>query len=367
MADADRRPPAAVKQPAKKKSAQPKKKELAGKPAREQFSIKKDLLENTPAYSFFQAIRLLRYYAGREGMRDDERFLSENLRVRPDMSLGFPGTDMTDMREERDEDSLQYHITATFLGLYGASSPLPTFYTEELLDDANEDVDVVRDFIDIVNIPLYPLLIRAWTKYRAMIKVVDEQDKDYIERMFCLCGFGMPELRAKVKHPNQLLRYIGLFTQWPRSAMGLATMLSDALGKVPVDVEPCVHRRVCIPEDQRLQLGIVNNVLGEEAVLGEMVDDRLGKIKVRIGPMDATKYHDCLPGTDRYEWIVQLIQLYLVEPLECDIELVVQPEEVHCVQLGNMSWSALGLDTWSFSSESPGLAEAIFHPRENTL
>jgi len=351
MADADRRSSAAVK---RKPKALP---------------VKQDLIENTPGYSFFQAIRLLRFFAGREGMKDDERFLNENLRVRPQLSLGFPGTDMTNMREVRDDDEgvLQYHITATFLGLYGSSSPLPTFYTEDLLDDQNEDLDVVRDFVDIVNTPLYPLIIRAWSKYRLSIKVLDEREPDYLERLYCLCGLGLPELREGIQHPYRLLRYTGLFTQWPRSALGLKTLLSDALGGVPVDVEPCKRRRVRIPDDQRLQLGVQGNALGEDAVLGELVDDRLGKIAVHIGPMHAEDYHATLPNTDRYEWVIQLIRLYLVEPLTCELEFSMIPEDTRHAELGGFTWAALGLDTWLYSSEIPEQAKATFQVTEFTL
>lgn len=351
MADEDRRPPAAVK---RKQAALP---------------VKQDLLEKTPAYSFFQAIRLLRYFAGREGMQDDERFLNENLRVRPQLSLAFPGTDMADMLEVRDDDEgiLQYHITATFMGLYGSSSPLPTFYTEDLLDDLTEDLDVVRDFIDIVNIPLYPLIIRAWTKYRLLIKVLDEREPDYLERLYCLCGLGLPELREDIQHPYRLLRYTGLFSQWPRSALGLKTLLSDALGGVPVDVEPCKHRRVRIPDDQRLQLGMQGNSLGQDSVLGELVDDRLGKIAIHIGPMNADDYHDTLPGTDRYEWIIQLIRLYLVEPLTCQLEYSMIPEETRHAELGGFTWAQLGHDTWLYSSQVPREARATFQVTEFTL
>lgn len=341
--------------------------------------VKQDLLENPQSFGFFQAIRLLRLFAGQQGLHDDERFLTENLRVRPHLSLGFPGTDLVEMREERgeeEEDSgLRYHITATFLGLYGSASPLPTFYTEELLDDANDDIDVARDFIDIVNSPLYPLIIRAWTKYRLPIKVVDEQAKEYIERLFCLAGLGLPELRATLSEPTKLLRYIGLFSQWPRSALGLKTLLGDTLGMeetespgpVPVQVTPCVLRQVKIPDDQRCTLGQANHQLGEDAVCGEQIADRLGKIAVHVGPLSDRLYHACLPGSPLFHWITVAVRLYMAQPLDCDLELKLAPEQARTARLGGGKWSALGLDTWIFSSEQPEKACAWFPIKEYTL
>jgi len=41
---------------------------------------------------------------------------------------------------EVERDGHRFLITATFLGLYGVSSPLPTFYTEDLMDEASQDI-----------------------------------------------------------------------------------------------------------------------------------------------------------------------------------------------------------------------------------
>ncbi len=341
--------------------------------------LRQDLLDNPQRYGFFQAIRLLRLFACREGGCDDARFLNDNLRIRPDLSLAFPGTDMTDLSEERDDDqdeAPRYHITATFLELYGSASPLPTFYTEELLDDASDDNTVVRDFVDIVNSPLYPLIIRAWSKYRLPIKVLDEEAEEYLERLFCLAGLGLPELRKKLPNPLKLLRYIGLFSQWPRSPMGLRTLLADAVGlensdpldgPVPVEVTPCVRRCVAIPMEQRCSLGVQNNELGEDAICGEKVQDRLGKITVHIGPLNEELYHACLPGSPIFHWISVLIRLYLLQPLDCDLELKVEPTEARTARLGTGKWSALGMDTWIFSSQQPEEASAWFPVKDYTL
>lgn len=323
--------------------------------------LSEELLAFPSSFSFFQAVRLLRYYVGLETGSVLDEFLRNNLRVRPDLSLAFPGTDIVALNKETlDDESVRFNITTTFLGLYGVSSPLPTFYTEDLLDDASDDLDVVRDFLDIVNYPLFPLLILAWSKYRLYIKILDEKDPEYFERLFCLLGVGIEEVRRGVRRSYELLRYIGLFTQWPRSAKGLQTLLSDATEVPWVEVEQCVLRRVKIPMDQRIGLGLYNHQLGEDAYLGEEIDDRMGKIHVTIGPMNEEKYHAYLPGSENFRAARNMIRFYALEPVDFDIELVCDSNEVRPACLGQGKWSALGYDTWLLGNGPPARASAVF-------
>ncbi len=325
-----------------------------------------DLTQNPAAFSFFQAIRLVRFHVENDLGHKSGDFYSNFLRIRPELSLAFPGTDITkldEIAEEEDESSdatLLYRIEATFLGLYGSSSPLPTFYTEDLLDQDSDDISVVRDFIDIVNYPLFPLVIQGWTRFRPYIKVIDEENERYLELLYCLLGLGFPELRRNLPNTYQLLRYIGLFTQWPRSALGLKTVVADALGISTVDIEPCIARRVKIPEDQRFVLGETNNMLGDECYLGEEVEDRLGKFKLIVGPMDEEVYHSCLPQSKNYIWLEELVTLYVSQPLECDLKLVLSSEEARHPCLGQEKWGALGYDCWLYSTDIPVVSEAEF-------
>ncbi len=88
--------------------------------------MKSRLLASGERFSFSQAYRLLRLLAHREGAQNP------SIKVRPNLSLDFPGNDLSEIREV---GTAEYRLTANFLGLYGVTSPLPTFYTEDLLDE----------------------------------------------------------------------------------------------------------------------------------------------------------------------------------------------------------------------------------------
>lgn len=334
---------------------------MAGKNGRSAFDLKADLFDKPRSYSFFQAIRLLRILLIQATGGSEEPLFHDLLRVRPLLSLSFPGTDVYGVEDIPQEDGNKFLLTATFLGLYGASSPLPTHYTEDLLDEASDDKSVTRDFLDIFNHPFYRLFFQVWTKYRWSIKITEEDSEDNIERLFCLLGYGSKEYRSDMPHPKRFLRYIGLFTQYPRSAMGLKALLSDAMDVPNIDVVPNVHRKVAIPEEQRCLLGLQGHVLAEDCYLGQEIDDRMGKIVVRAGPLSDEKYHQLLPSGPLYEEIGVLCKEYLNQPLERELVLVLDREEARTVELGGLKWSRLGWDTWTFAGNRiEGEAEASF-------
>jgi type VI secretion system protein ImpH len=336
---------------------------MAGQDRKSALDLKLDLLKQGPGFSFFQALRLLRRCGGAaDDPSGEKRSTDPNLRIRPDLSLGFPASDVVRIEEAPGMPDT-YRVTVSFLGLYGTSSPLPTFYTEDLIDEMLADSSTSRDFLDIFHHQLYMLLFRCWSKYRPFVKVVEEESPEDLEKLFCLMGLGEPELRKVAGGAYGLLRYVGLFTQHPRSAAGLEGMLRDAIGGPPVELLPCQLRKARIPNDQRAVLGESGGLLGEDCFLGNEIDDRMGKFRLRIGPLDADRFDSLLPGRPAHQRIAAMVGLYLTDPLEYDLEIVLSPGEARPACLGAERWSALGLDTWSFSGDMLSEVEVIFPPQ----
>ncbi len=313
-------------------------------------NLKLDLLTKGHEYSFFQVMRLLRLLVRTEGEKTEEPDLrgEEAIRVRPHLSLDFPASDVAKV-EESDHEPPSFLVTTTFLGLYGSSSPLPTFYTEDLIDEASEDLSVSRDFINVLNHRLYILLFYGWLKYRQFLQVVEERNPKDLEKLFSFLGLGEKELRDDFPESYSLFRYLGLFTQFPRSSLGLETLLQDALRGTPIKVVPCVKRRVSIPPDQRFYLGSSGNILGEHSFLGEEMEDRMGKFALQVGPLKSEPFHSLLPENLHHQTLASLTKFYVMDPLEYDIELVLAEREAKKACLGGKMWSRLGWNTWVFS------------------
>lgn len=321
----------------------------------------RDLLDHPRRFTFLQAMRILRRTVDVPDGTDPDSEFERRIRIRPRLSLAFATTDLDSIETREDaEGKTHVLITANMLGLYGADAPLPTFYTEDLFEEAREDESASRDFIDIVNAPLYHLLFRCFTKYRLPLRIGDGHDTLVLEILYALVGLGTPTMRKPLPHPEALLRYAGLLSQYPRSALGLRTLLADAIHEPTLDVTPCRPRHAEIPADQLCRLGMQGSTLGADAYVGQFVYERMGKMEIRIGPVDADRFHDLLPGRDDHEEATFLTRFYLTEPLEVDMEVELADGEAERACLGGVRWGNLGWNTWVFSGTLEGACRARF-------
>jgi type VI secretion system protein ImpG len=277
-----------------------------------------DMLERGHEFSFPQVLRLACAHLGPDAL---ERNL---IKVRPKLSLEFPAADVDTVEKTADGGLL---ITASFGGLYGVDSPLATFETEDLFDDEANDRSVVRDFLDIIHQRLYTLYATSWSKYRTLVRIVEEEDPAEMQRAWCLLGMGEKELAEYAPHSFPFLRYSGLFARLTRPVSALEAMLKDALGLERIEIIQCVRRVVPIPEEQQMRLDSGNNTLDVDAVLGPDVEDWMGKMIIKAGPLDWEQYNSLLPDAPLYNLMAMLVHLYLPHPLVLELELVLAEGE----------------------------------------
>lgn len=314
------------------------------------------LLDEGHRYAFFQALRLLRLHLGEEAF-------TRVVRVRPALTLSFPESDM----EEIEFDEGMLRITANFFGLYGVTSPLPTFYTEDLIDEHQAGVSNARDFLDIVHAALYPLLFKAWEKNRIWLSVAERKDTRRLNQLMALLGLHGPDDRAPRNGLQGLLPHAGNFNQYPRSALGLQALVSGILDGAPVSVVPCVPRVVAIPEPARTRLGMQACALGEDTLVGSQITECTGRADIHIGPLQAEVFEAMLPEGPQYQRVSQAIGHYVDVPVLCMLGLRVEPAQRRPVALGG-GWNRLGLNTWlpeaePGSPDSPGrTCDEIFLP-----
>ncbi|MDR1044451.1 MAG: type VI secretion system baseplate subunit TssG [Candidatus Adiutrix sp.] len=319
---------------------------MAGKTGR-QIPVIEALASRPRDFAFIQAVRLLSHQYMRDGRSGD--FFTDFLRMRADLSLGFPESDLTGLEylpEGADRaETEKVRLTATFFGLYGSSSPLPTFYTEELLEERSEDESVQRDFLDIPGQALYSLYLAEFFRHRLMDKVVSLGRTDEVERLFCLAGLGHPEIRKLFAEPMAMIRVAGLLSQFPRSASGLRCILMDRF-KSEVSIDQCVPDRPPIPPDQRCRLGTASCSLGDDIRLGAVADDCLGRIRITINDLKLETFQALCPGGGSYRKLKGLVNFYCSDPLEFDLTLKVKDGEGQSARLGDLKSARLGMGAW---------------------
>ena len=301
-------------------------------------------LEKDPdQYTFSQVIRLIRLVLKRNNPHFTQKDFWEQIRIRPALALGFPHMDLDALKWG--EDGKTALLDVNFFGIYGVSSPLPTFYTEDLIDYQNNDNTAPRDFLDILHGALYPLLHDSWKKYRLSLRAYEDEEDNVLDWFHTFTGLSEAPYRSQDPLYSTTLRYAGLLTQHPRSAKGLEAILSDVLGQTPVSIEQCPEKSVPIPKDQLLILGHSLR-LGEDTVLGERITDRTNQIRIRVGPVENDAFDRLLPGNEDLEKVSFWYRFYLTEPVMADIEIILSDRSPGPITLGEPVRTRLGLDTW---------------------
>lgn len=304
--------------------------------------LEQGLLERPDRYSFFQVLRLLHRFSA------TNRWSEESVRVRSSLAFDQPGSAVVEVT--KDDANQRYDVLASFLGLYGASSPLPAFYTDDLIDAELDGDDSAKSLFDLFNQRLYELFFLASKKYRLPYATEEQTGIDY-QFLYNLLGINQKEISRGIPNTVRFLRYLDIFNRHPHSALGLKTILEDALDGLQVEIQQCVPRKVKIPGDQRLKVGKQGNQLGVNAVLGQEITDCTGKIVISIGPLTSEQFHDLLNNTKKWMMLSFLIQAYLTVPLSCDLKLILAENEARHPQLGVPNWSSLGKDAWLFGGD----------------
>jgi len=239
---------------------------------------------------------------------------------------------------------------------------LPSFYTEDLIDEYNDDGSIRRDFIDTIHFRLYPLFFKIWSKHRLFYKICEEQDDAATNILYCFLGLENDSLKQQIHNIEKFFRYTGLSLQFPRSAEGLEAIIADGFNlQGHVNIRQCVLRTVSIPEDQHALLEVSHCTLGEDVVIGKEIKDITGKFQVVISDAEADTLHLFLPHREGFRDLKQLVAFYVNQPLEWELMLEFEKNKVETAQPGNNRWSHLGWNTWLFSENRPiGQASTLF-------
>ena len=311
-------------------------------------------------FSFFQLVQLLERFYGsktRVGLRGPAE--EEIIRFRPDDSLAFPASDVSQLEPTRVQPP-RYRLTTTFLGLYGSVSPLPSFYAEEILRYA-ADPNPVREFLDVFHHRLLSFFYRAWLKYRYHFQFSSTADDPFTTAFFSLMGLRMPDLLESTHLPNiRLLRYAGLLHQRPRSACALRGIISEFFGKLPVYIEQCTGRWVRIKDEQRSTLAGQNCTLGRNCAIGDRAYSYNVSFRIVLGPLQFGRFLQFLPVEENFAMLVFLVQLFLVDRLDFDLQLLVIESQIPSSQLksdqGDNIRPRLGWSSWLVTSRTANAA-----------
>lgn len=343
------------------------------------------LFSESYRFDFFQAVHLLerlapdRALVGRSGPAGEEV-----VRFRVPVSLAFPASEISELCPPT-AHRRSAEMSVNFLGLTGPSGILPRHYTELLIrrhiDFRGAEKNVLRDWLDLFNHRLISLFYRAWEKYRFWTNFERGEHLRPVPDGFTVClrsliGLAPPSLHnrlrvsararadtasncteqvlAEIKDVS-LLRYAGILSQRPRSALNLETMLRDYF-QVPVTVQQFQGQWLRLDEDDQSRLGGdgATAVLGTGATVGPRVWNVQGKFRICLGPLRYTQFCAFLPDSSleksrkAFFLLSRLVRLFVGPEFDFDVQLNLHGSEVPpaCLADQDEIGPRLGWNTW---------------------
>ncbi len=296
-----------------------------------------ELNKNGHEWSFVTAIRTIENIMEGEEVGLTKRPKFESIRFRSNPSLGFPASDIKkiDFFDNEREGLGKFDIMVNFMGLSGASSPLPGFYLEEVSREADEQkLAVLRPFFDFFSHRTISFIYRAWKKYRYYENFKPRASDKFSKMMFSMIGIDQ---RLMDMEPNiqwsRLLAYSGFICSKRRSPEILSSVLKHAFDIDDINVIEYVYREIEIPEDQKWSLGVRNGILGEDVVLCDKIPDISSKFIIQINGLTARQFRRFLPSGDLYDPLRHLVEFMITDQFAYDIELNIIKTEAPPMQL----------------------------------
>ncbi|MDR2367605.1 MAG: type VI secretion system baseplate subunit TssG [Deltaproteobacteria bacterium] len=267
-------------------------------------------------------------------------------RYRVNPSLSFPPHDLADLDFETTEAGTRTLITLNLMGLHGAASPIPAYFTEYVAQHQDEGC-VLRDFLDIFNHHFVDLLCQSWLKYRYHIRFRPMATDRLSNSFLSFMGLGHPSLRENGElDPVRLMAYMGLIAFSGESAGSLESILRHYFSHREVHLVLCVRREVPIPADQKSRLGEANSTLADDCLLGETVSDQTGKFRIVIENLNWVAFNGFLPCGRTFPRLKSLIRFVMRSQLSFDLELRLKPGDIPSLIISEGAECRLGWSTW---------------------
>lgn len=311
--------------------------------------------ETLQKLAFFQMVQYIQHTA-KESPRPGELgpFSQEAVRFRANASLAFPRADVESLDVHADSQMPAYLMTVNFLGLYGPSSPLPAFYTEDLLYYTEEE-NTTRHFLDLFHHRMVSYIYRCWEKYRFENTYRKGASDRFSGHMLAL--LGIDPVHVQRDKPgldiDQLLSQINVVHNSRGSKGDVLRAIRQFFGEIPCQLEENLPLRLPLEHGQLNQLGKRNVSLGQEFILGGSLTDVSSGFRISIGPLGFDRFSGFLPEQQSARALHQLLSQLIDAPLMYELDVMVFSEDIPPLQLGGRDPLRLGWSSWLGKPKEP--------------
>ncbi|MFT4172415.1 MAG: type VI secretion system baseplate subunit TssG [Rhodocyclaceae bacterium] len=334
----------------------------AGVPADDERTVL-SALEDIPPWKM-SLLGLMRTISARQKNRPvigcARRPQDEAFRLKQSASLAF---------SPREIDSVQVHdeglsISVLGLGMLGPNGPLPLHFTEIVRNRSEFQKDTTTaDFLGIFHHRWMTLFYRAWANAEATAGLDRADDEDFSRYVGWLIGQESEHLATRHLPAHAHLAAAPHLVREARNPDGIAATLQRFFG-VPVRLQEHMLYWMSIEPAGHCRLGHSGPqcMLGQGALLGEMVPDRQYKFRLVFGPLDLDHYLALTPQGRDLPVLVDWVRTFVGYEFQWDIELYLRPQEAPPAHLGGIH--RLGWATWLGTPDPGRMARGMVYEPE---
>lgn len=309
------------------------------------------------------------------GFGRSSRASEDPVRFSQKALLAFPPCTVSEFQFPR--GNAPSRLFVNFMGMLGPMGPLPLHITEYAYQRELQVRDrTLAAFMNVFNHRMVSLYYRAWAGSQlaasfdrapkaipqgrlddaARAALLAEDQDHYARYLGSLFGMGTPHMRYRDAVADAAkLHFAGRLSMATRGPEGLRAILSTYLG-VDVEIEEFAGRWVELPQTDRCELGgpraSLGTLSGNGAVAGTKVWDAQGAFKIRLGPMNLSRYRTLLPGSLSAKRLDAWIRNYLGDEFYWEVSLILKAGEVPRTQMGGQHGARLGWTSWITTSGS---------------
>ncbi|TDO95529.1 type VI secretion system baseplate subunit TssG [Marinomonas balearica] len=298
------------------------------------------LSESACEYDYHQLLDLLLKMNGQIKTRDKPSW----LKLKPSDWLSFPAADVRKLVQSENKD---WHLEASFFGLYGVDAPTPHYFLQDVTQ-GSEAGKCIASFLDVFNQNAYWLLHKSWQKFQPLTSVGEENL--FVRMCFAISGqlaLQNNKYRENSTQERQLSDRaqrvgfsLGALSNRKQSLCVVENILRHALSiprlSVSSDVVTLVDTKQVLPLGEWLSLG-------ENTLLGSRVAVSGQAVKVSLGVVSLDELEDFKPGGVRATQLSTVLEYCLPPLVSYCVKASVRAEGMRSIELGpNGGESKLG-------------------------
>lgn len=271
--------------------------------------------------------------------------LYKKIRFKSNVSLSFQKSEIDKIEFIEEEKEVIAEITLNFLGIFGSSSPLPSHYSEMVLNSIDEDF-VLHDFLNLFNHHLQRFVYPIWEKHRYYIQYKKDLSDKFSKYILSFLGLHFEKDSNSKLNLQKLIPCIGILSMKHKSSGTLKSILRHYLSHDEIDIVQCISAKYKIPSWQQSSLGSSNITLGGDFLIGESIISKNLKFRILLKNVKSDEIIKYSILGEKMTQISDIISFSLNEPLEYEVCLEVKKEEKNPFILNSNEKNYLGINCW---------------------